>query len=305
MLVSWPPPCLRHMPEASCVLCQRLAVPRFNVSGHWVVRCEPCDLEWVHPTPSANAIASVYASGYFHGSGAGYSSYFESERASNQRKADHRLLLLQKLGARPRQRLLDIGAADGTFVASAMAAGFDAYGVEVSDDAHDAAAAELRPRLLRNLEQASVLRPFDVVTSWDVLEHLPDVDGTVRQLSQLLQTGGLMGVVVPVIDNWNARNDPLSWDQYKPPEHLTYFSSRSLCTLLETRVGPVVHEEPAWTRYARRFGVGSESNSRWRALLAWLEDRAFRSAASLGTVNRLNFLDSLLVVARAGELRRQ
>ncbi len=190
------------------------------------------------PYPSANAIASVYASGYFHGSGAGYSSYFESERASNQRKADHRLLLLQKLGARPRQRLLDIGAADGTFVASAMAAGFDAYGVEVSDDAHDAAAAELRPRLLRNLEQASVLRPFDVVTSWDVLEHLPDVDGTVRQLSQLLQNGWSDGRRRACHRQLECTQRPAELGSVQTPEHLTYFSSRSLCTLLRRGSAP-------------------------------------------------------------------
>ncbi|HEY0469035.1 MAG TPA: class I SAM-dependent methyltransferase [Polyangiaceae bacterium] len=279
-------------------------MPRFSVAGHCVVRCEPCDLEWVFPSPSLESIASVYSTGYFQGSGAGYSSYFESERASNQRKAQHRLLRLKELGARAGQRLLDIGAADGTFVAAALAAGFDAYGVEVSNDAHDAAAAELRPRLLRNLEQASAIGPFEVVTLWDVLEHLPDMDGTLRQLARVLHTGGLMGLVVPVIDNWNARNDPLSWDQYKPPEHLSYFSSRSLCALLQTRVGPVVHQEPAWTRYARRFGVSSESKTRLRALLAYFEEGAFRIAASLGAVNRANFLDSLLVVARASDVRR-
>ena len=58
----------------------------------------------------------------------------------------------------------------------------------------------------------------DVVTSWDVLEHLPDLDGALRAIHARLAPGGVLIGVVPVYDG------PLGWLVElldKDPTHVT------------------------------------------------------------------------------------
>lgn len=58
----------------------------------------------------------------------------------------------------------------------------------------------------------------DVVTSWDVLEHLPDLDGALRVIHSRLASGGCLIAVVPVYDG------PLGWLVTlldKDPTHVT------------------------------------------------------------------------------------
>src|SRR5688572_6236441 len=129
--------------SAACLLCGSDGVPRFEVNSYTIHRCADCDFEFVHPLPTPDAIAQIYASGYFQGEGHGYTDYFERERRTNQHKADERLGRLSELGLKPGSRLLDMGCADGTFLEAALARGFDAYGIEVSEEALSRLPSEL------------------------------------------------------------------------------------------------------------------------------------------------------------------
>lgn len=239
----------------SCSLCGKPSGLRFEIGGYRIHRCAACDFEFVYPLPEPSELAAVYARGYFSGDGHGYADYREVERGWNRDKAAARLGRLAELGLRPGAKLLDVGCADGTFVEAALERGFDAYGVEVSEEILPALAESLRARVKPSLEAAAELGPYDAITFWDVLEHLPEPVASLRTVRESLRPGGFLAVVVPVIDNFNARAFPRSWDQYKPPEHLSYFSRASLRALVEREVGAVVLEECAWRRTARVFDV--------------------------------------------------
>jgi predicted TPR repeat methyltransferase len=63
----------------------------------------------------------------------------------------------------------------------------------------------------------------DVVVAWDVLEHLPDLDGALRTIHAHLAAGGYLIAVVPVYDG------PLGWLVHlldKDPTHVTKQSRR-------------------------------------------------------------------------------
>ena len=195
---------------APCLLCARHVPRRFAMNGHDIFRCDTCDFEFVHPVPSAAVLSAVYARDYFRGAGHGYVDYFGSEHAVAVQKAEDRVSRVASLGAPRGGRWLDLGCADGTLVAHACECGFDAYGVEVSEEALQAVPAKVRPRVFAAIEEAR--GPMDVVTLYDVLEHLPDPMATLRQVRALTAHGGLVAVVVPVIDNVNARVWGRSWD---------------------------------------------------------------------------------------------
>lgn len=247
-----------------CALCDAPCRRRFAAKGHDVYRCEACDLEFVWPTPAPEAIAAVYARGYFTGPGAGYEDYFERERGIAARKAGARLDRLAALG-HGAGRLLDVGCAAGYFLEAAAARGYDVAGVELSAEARAQSPAALRDRIAPSL--ASVDGGFDVVTLWDVLEHLPSPDAALAEIAPRLAPGGALGLVLPVLGSVNTRVAPRTWDQYKPPEHLWFFSRAALRALLARHGMEVVHEEAAWTRRSRFVDPeGRRRGVAWRAL---------------------------------------
>jgi SAM-dependent methyltransferase len=263
---------------ARCLLCARPSPERFRVRGHAIHRCGGCDLEFVWPTPSADALRAVYERGYFTGDGAGYDDYFGREREIAARKADTRLDALSSVARRRPGRLVDVGCAAGYFVEAARARGWDAYGVEPSPEARRGVDPALAPRVVAALD--ALPGDFDAITFWDVLEHLPDPLGALRDARARLRPEGVLGVVVPVIGSVNTRIAPQSWDQYKPPEHLWFFSRGAVRELLWKGAGVRVRrEEVAWRRDARL--VDPEGRSRHPVVgLARALDGAFHRAVA-------------------------
>ena len=266
--------------------------------GFAIHRCESCDLEFVHPMPDEAALAKVYDQHYFAGDGFGYRDYFGAERDVADDKARVRVPLLMEHGATAGGRWLDVGCADGRFVLGAITKGFDAYGVERSAEARTMAAEEpkLAGRVFASMDEALSHGPFDVITAWDVLEHLAAPIATLESLRAHLAPHGLVGAVVPVIDNVTARRWPAMWDQYKPPEHLWFFSRASLERALTRSIGAtVVCSRSAWRREARWSG-GDRS---WAPWLQQTEAFAWRAAVRTGVLHETALDDSWLVIVRA------
>jgi SAM-dependent methyltransferase len=73
---------------------------------------------------------------------------------------------------------------------------------------------------------------FDLITAFDVFEHLPDLDKYVEVLSSLLKPGGRLVITVPDVDSWNARLSGSRWNMYLL-EHLWYFNKKTMQTFMK------------------------------------------------------------------------
>ncbi len=73
---------------------------------------------------------------------------------------------------------------------------------------------------------------FDLITAFDVFEHLPDLDKYVEVLSSLLKPHGHLVITVPDIGSWNARISGSRWNMILL-EHLWYFNKQTLKTFME------------------------------------------------------------------------
>ncbi len=213
----------------SCPLCLDDRPPRHELRAHDadLVRCRQCGLVRVEPMPTAEAAAALYDDAYFRDAERGYVDYVADERVFRQ---EFRRRLRQVRAAGGRGRLLDIGCASGALLLEAQAAGFQPSGLEPAPGlARRAAETSGCPVIAGTLADA-LLAPasFDVVTLFDVLEHLVDPVRALRRLQVTLAGGGLLAVTVPDYGGLWARVSGRHWPFITPWEHLVYFTRRTL-----------------------------------------------------------------------------
>jgi 2-polyprenyl-3-methyl-5-hydroxy-6-metoxy-1,4-benzoquinol methylase len=212
----------------SCPLCdERTTRKVFRAHGTDLVRCRACSLVRVDPFPTAEQALALYDGDYFRDADTGYVDYVADE-AVFRAEFRRRLRALRTAGGRG--ALLDVGCASGALLAEAAALGFEASGIEPAlEMARHAADRAGCPVLATSLDDA-LLAPahLDVVTLFDVLEHLVDPVAALHKLCLALRPGGLLAVTVPDFGGWWARLSGPRWPFVTPWEHLLYFTRRTL-----------------------------------------------------------------------------
>jgi SAM-dependent methyltransferase len=211
------------------------------VDGHRVVRCRRCGHLYVSPRPPIDAIHKIYGEHYFqnpafastdHDAYFGYMDYL--------RDRDRIVLRLGEVLARIerhewRGRLLDVGCGPGFFVETAVANGWDAWGVELNKHAVEWANEHVTDRVLHGTVEVLDFpdAAFDCVTMFDVIEHLPDPRSDLLDVWRVLRPGGLLVVVTPDAGALVSRLLGARWLEMKrAPEHLHFFSVDTLARLL-------------------------------------------------------------------------
>lgn len=122
-------------------------------------------------------------------------------------------------------RILEIGCAEGDLGRRIKEiANLEYVGIELSEDA--ASAMKFLDRVSRNPAKELRDAPYDLILSFHVLEHIPDIRAEVGYWRRLLKSSGSLVVEVP-----NEAGHPLlSWDANA--EHLHQFTATSLLALL-------------------------------------------------------------------------
>lgn len=133
--------------------------------------------------------------------------------------------------------LLDVGCGTGDFLASMRAAGWDVQGTELSREA--TARCEARGLHVSRMELQTFrdhADPFDVITMFNVLEHVPDPLGDLRAAHDLLRPGGCLVTQVPndfsLIQQAAVEHTGLDPWWIAVPDHLNYFDYESLDNVL-------------------------------------------------------------------------
>lgn len=230
-----------HVDVATCQICGS-ADPalEFEDPPFKIVRCRRCELVWVTPRYEDDAIHELYDETYWKSDSPktkGYASY--ADEAPLYLKTFELRMRFVESWARPPARVLDVGCAAGYFLRVARQHGYDCWGVEVSAAiAHQAQAALGEERVhVGMLESAPPDRfapgSFDLVTMWDVIEHVPDPQALLRQAAALLKPGGHLVLETQNVDSRFASLLGSRWHHYKHEEHIYHFNPLSVRRLLE------------------------------------------------------------------------
>jgi SAM-dependent methyltransferase len=174
------------------------------------------------------ALDQIYSRDYYEGDV--FDDYLgerDARLAGGRTRAAHLATLV------PRGRLLDIGCAAGYFL-HAASAHYDVTGVEVSAFAAQHARDEFGHRVFTGeiFDAPLADAEFDVVTMWDVVEHLAEPRAVLGEVARVMRTGGLLALTTGDVEGPLASRDLERWDLMCPPAHLLFFAPRTIERLL-------------------------------------------------------------------------
>ena len=165
---------------AACPWCGATdTVPRFP--DLLIADCAQCGLRHATPRLTAEGRRALYARAYFQSadsSALGYDDY-DADRPQVLLTFRGRMRDLTRHMGQP-GRLLDVGCATGIAVEAAHALGWEAEGIDVSEYAVGIGRERHGLPLYVSEVEAwhSPFRPYDAITMWDYIEHVPDQLGT-------------------------------------------------------------------------------------------------------------------------------
>ncbi|MEK7160955.1 MAG: class I SAM-dependent methyltransferase [Patescibacteria group bacterium] len=159
----------------------------------------------------------------------GYVDYEEDKEATRKTFVTY----LDKISQLTKGRkIFDVGAATGYFLDLARERGWSTGGAEISAYAAGIAKNKGHNIFLGDLAELKIEEKYDVVTMWDVLEHLSDPDKYLKSVFGILNDGGILAINTIDSGSWWAKLWGKNWHAILPPEHLFYYSVESLKILL-------------------------------------------------------------------------
>lgn len=207
----------------------------FTVDGYDIVKCSQCGLVYLNPQPNEQEIHDLYFKQKLVRSGGSEEILAAYLKDKAKFTAVYKTWLLQIEKYKNKGRLLDIGCAAGFFLNYARENGWEVKGIDISDWAISIARKELELDVIQGtLPEANFPDEyFDVVTMFDVLEHLPNPSCELQIVRRILKRDGLLVVNVPNIDSFIAKINGKHWNKLIPPQHLYHFTPGHLLKMLE------------------------------------------------------------------------
>ncbi len=257
-----------------------------------LVRCQSCSLVWLCRPPNPSEMHLHYTDAY---------DSLISAAGNNPARWGFRLDAIarfKKSGA-----ILDLGCSAGSFLESMRSASWKLFGIEMSAKAARTAEERTGARVFVGdiLDAPFPPESFDVVTCFDVLEHVYEPRKVMQRIADWLKPGGIFYVLVPNIDSAEARVFRSYWHGLELPRHLFHFSPKSLRFLAES---VDLHEVSLETR--RNPAVGTSLRYVWDDVFGAVGVRrtpvAYRGDASLPwrvarKAARMTILRALLAMA--------
>lgn len=196
-----------------------------------LVQCQKCNLIYTNPRLKNQYLRKLYSSDYYNNNISdivGYQNYQVDELQIRQtfKKRLTNINSLCKHG-----ELLDIGCAMGFFMDEAKKQNWQVSGIDISKYAANHAKKSLGLHVdISSLQQTTLPQnKFDLITMWDVIEHLPNPKTALVKLHSALKKNGLLVFSTPNVGSLPAMVTKSKWIGYKlSDEHLTYFSSLTI-----------------------------------------------------------------------------
>lgn len=228
-----------------------------------LVRCPNCSIVWLQNPPRPHEMGEHYTSAYDRLISAAGQNSPGRWRARNAALAPY-----VQSGT-----LLDLGCSSGAFLSTLRGNKWKLFGIEMSADSANHARANTGATVYVGdiLDATYPDESFDVVTCFDVFEHLYEPRRVMERVAKWLKPGGIFYVLVPNIDSAEGRLFRTYWHGLELPRHLFHYSPKALRFLAESvglqEVVLETHRNPAvgtslryvWDDVFRSVGIRRKS----------------------------------------------
>lgn len=214
--------------DIKCCVCGNTSPDRFKVkyqkSDFSVVECQTCSFDFVPP--------------YFRKK-ITYDNYKDEKVAEAVRNGNNwvkierhklRFDLIKKFKANG--KLFDLGSGWGHFLLTGKMLGYDVYGIEISEQPFLYSKNDLKlPVDHIDFFAMDESNKFDIVTMWDVLEHIDKADDFLKKCYAVTADNGYLVLQVPQIDSYFAKKYKQDWKMMSL-DHVNYFSKKTITQIL-------------------------------------------------------------------------
>lgn len=223
-------------------------------------RCRTCGSLMILPRPSSALIRKVYETDYLNKKlqpHTGVDSRIRYSKAYRPTVFSEYALTLADLGVRKQdvRSILDFGCADGVFLEfckTHFGSRTKVYGTDISASMLEQARRNGWNVFLLD-EIDSLPMRFDLITLWDVIEHVADPGAVIRKLSKLLAPNGRILIQTPRFDELGELFGE-HWAHLLPVQHLSVASKKGMQTLIR-RMGLVIEAHHSFGAHAPSTAV--------------------------------------------------
>lgn len=229
------------MIETNCLLCgsdqleEILQSRDFRLNNHErtfkFVKCNNCHLVFQYPLPTKKEMVDHYNQNILYKNPKNLSKV-------KQYLHNHGLKKRSKLITKNKNQglLLDIGCGTGSFLEfMSQHTQFKVVGTEINK--HNVAFIKDNysfPVYLGDLEQLKFPeKHFDVITLWDVIEHLPSPKTLLNRVHKILKPEGYLVIRVPNGDSLDYKIFGKYWAGIDAPRHYIIYTKKTLSDFLE------------------------------------------------------------------------
>jgi SAM-dependent methyltransferase len=197
-----------------------------------VLHCRTCGSEFIHPRPTVPEIESFYP--------ADYHSYNDDQRLIAgmliKIRSRSRARLYNKLIKTRPISLFDVGTGDGRHFSDLSKCGsFRFAGIEINPEMAEAAARggyRIETGSIENLDTAPYENSFDLVTMYQLVDHVLDPQLLFQKALAMLKPGGYVMGQLPSMDCIERGLFGRYWAGYHYPRHLQMMPRKALADLL-------------------------------------------------------------------------
>lgn len=210
--------------HTKCLICKKsnpVDLKDFTKAG--LTKCTKCGFVFAKQIPSEKELVEYY-------NGYGRNDYLSPITIKRYNE------LLDKFEKfRKTNKILDVGCGIGYFLEVAKDRGWEVYGTEYTEEAlticNSKGITMKEGKLIDNMFDSNT---FDIITSFEVLEHINNPLEEIGLFNQFLRTGGLVYLTTPNFNSLLRYKLKEKYNVITYPEHLSYYTPRTLNNLFNT-----------------------------------------------------------------------
>jgi len=247
----------------SCPICQSPELKLFDavasdVDGQasvHIVECRRCQFAWQYPLGRSEAESVAHFDRNYRAQGKRLSGYFDPEKKSGIARLEVDFLSQLPLSGK---KLLDIGAGAGIFAKVAAERGFSVTALDPALELERILGLPNLQGVRGTMSNLPSGESFDVITMWDVVEHLVTPLTIIDEAKSRLRTGGWLVLETGNYKSADRVQEGTHHWMYQL-DHRWYFSPESMEKILQAKgFKEVIHADtvlrPGWGGEAHFMG---------------------------------------------------